>query len=376
MNGVTGRMGTNQHLMRSIVAIRQQGGVQDWRRRVDHARAGAGGPQRREAASPGPTGRRCRAGRPISTPRWPIRKSASISTPRRPTAASEAVQQAIAAGKHVYCEKPAATTLGRSAGTVPPRPTGGPEERRGARQALAAGLAQAQGPPRAGLFRPHPFRPRRVRLLGVRGRHGRLPAPLVELPQGGRRRHHPRHALPLPLRVGQPLRQRPGGFLPRGHARRQALGRARPAVRGYGRRFGLLHLRAGGRHHRAHQRQLVRPRPPRRSVRPAGRRHARAPRWPVCGSAGSSRPTPPRGPCGIPTSPARSISTTVGSRSTESKTFDNAFKAQWELFLRHVVKNEPFPWTLREGAKGIQLAEKAQESWDQRAWVEVRDLDE
>ena len=27
MNGVTGRMGTNQHLMRSIVAIRQQGGV-------------------------------------------------------------------------------------------------------------------------------------------------------------------------------------------------------------------------------------------------------------------------------------------------------------------------------------------------------------
>ena len=27
MNGVTGRMGTNQHLMRSIVAIREQGGV-------------------------------------------------------------------------------------------------------------------------------------------------------------------------------------------------------------------------------------------------------------------------------------------------------------------------------------------------------------
>ncbi|MEO7405317.1 MAG: gfo/Idh/MocA family oxidoreductase, partial [Burkholderiales bacterium] len=27
MNGVTGRMGTNQHLARSIVAIREQGGV-------------------------------------------------------------------------------------------------------------------------------------------------------------------------------------------------------------------------------------------------------------------------------------------------------------------------------------------------------------
>ncbi len=27
MNGVTGRMGTNQHLVRSILAIREQGGV-------------------------------------------------------------------------------------------------------------------------------------------------------------------------------------------------------------------------------------------------------------------------------------------------------------------------------------------------------------
>src|SRR6185503_2751722 len=38
-------------------------------------------------------------------------------------------------------------------------------------------------------------------------------------------------------------------------------------------------------------------------------------------------------------------------------TFDNAFKAQWELFLRHVVCDAPFPWDLREGAKGVQLAE-------------------
>ncbi len=27
MNGVTGRMGTNQHLLRSMVAIRDQGGI-------------------------------------------------------------------------------------------------------------------------------------------------------------------------------------------------------------------------------------------------------------------------------------------------------------------------------------------------------------
>ena len=53
---------------------------------------------------------------------------------------------------------------------------------------------------------------------------------------------------------------------------------------------------------------------------------------------------------------------------------ENAFKAQWELFLRHVVLDEPFPWTLLEGAKGVQLAEKGLESWSKRAWVEVPDL--
>ncbi len=50
---------------------------------------------------------------------------------------------------------------------------------------------------------------------------------------------------------------------------------------------------------------------------------------------------------------------------------ENAFKRQWELFLLHVVRNQPFPWTLLEGARGVQLAEKGMESWRARAWVEV-----
>jgi predicted dehydrogenase len=58
----------------------------------------------------------------------------------------------------------------------------------------------------------------------------------------------------------------------------------------------------------------------------------------------------------------------------DDQVYDNAFKAQWELFLRHVVKGEPFPWTLLEGAKGVQLAEKGLESWRKRAWVEVPQL--
>lgn len=48
--------------------------------------------------------------------------------------------------------------------------------------------------------------------------------------------------------------------------------------------------------------------------------------------------------------------------STDDQAYDNAFKIQWELFLRHVVKNEAFPWDLRAGAKGVQLAEKGLES--------------
>jgi len=54
--------------------------------------------------------------------------------------------------------------------------------------------------------------------------------------------------------------------------------------------------------------------------------------------------------------------------------YENAFKAQWELFLRHLVKDEPFPWTLLEGAKGVQLAEKGIESWNKRAWVDLPPL--
>jgi predicted dehydrogenase len=54
--------------------------------------------------------------------------------------------------------------------------------------------------------------------------------------------------------------------------------------------------------------------------------------------------------------------------------YDNAFKVQWEMFLRHVVLDEPFPWGLLEGARGVQLAELGLESWARRAWVDIPDL--
>jgi len=62
------------------------------------------------------------------------------------------------------------------------------------------------------------------------------------------------------------------------------------------------------------------------------------------------------------------------SKMPEQEVYENAFKVQWELFLKHVVKDEPFPWNLHEGAKGVQLAEKGLESWQKRCWIDIPDL--
>ncbi|MEL7472597.1 MAG: Gfo/Idh/MocA family oxidoreductase [Planctomycetota bacterium] len=62
-------------------------------------------------------------------------------------------------------------------------------------------------------------------------------------------------------------------------------------------------------------------------------------------------------------------------RVPNSIEYDNAFKIQWELFLRHVALDEPFPWNLREGAKGVQLAELGLKSWRERCWQDVPPLE-
>jgi predicted dehydrogenase len=54
--------------------------------------------------------------------------------------------------------------------------------------------------------------------------------------------------------------------------------------------------------------------------------------------------------------------------------FDNGFKAQWEHFLAHVVADAPFPYDLLAGAKGVQLAELALESAREGRRVTVPEL--
>ena len=58
----------------------------------------------------------------------------------------------------------------------------------------------------------------------------------------------------------------------------------------------------------------------------------------------------------------------------DSMVYDNGFKIQWEHFIRHVVEDAPYAWTLPEGAKGVQLVEAALQSHKERRWVDVPEL--
>jgi predicted dehydrogenase len=53
---------------------------------------------------------------------------------------------------------------------------------------------------------------------------------------------------------------------------------------------------------------------------------------------------------------------------------DNGFKLQWEAFLRHVADDAPFPWTLAAGVRGLELVDAALRSWEQRRWVDLSEV--
>ena len=56
--------------------------------------------------------------------------------------------------------------------------------------------------------------------------------------------------------------------------------------------------------------------------------------------------------------------------------YPNGFRAQWEMFLRYLVGETPsFPWDLLAGAKGVQLAEAGLQSWRERRWIDVPKLE-
>jgi predicted dehydrogenase len=54
--------------------------------------------------------------------------------------------------------------------------------------------------------------------------------------------------------------------------------------------------------------------------------------------------------------------------------FENGYRAGWELFLRHVTEDSPFPASFLEGAKSVQLAEACYQSHRERRWVDLPSL--
>ena len=60
----------------------------------------------------------------------------------------------------------------------------------------------------------------------------------------------------------------------------------------------------------------------------------------------------------------------------DNTVYPNGFRAEWELFLRYVVGEvATFPWNLEAGAKGVQLAEAGLQSWRERRWIDLPKLE-
>ncbi len=55
--------------------------------------------------------------------------------------------------------------------------------------------------------------------------------------------------------------------------------------------------------------------------------------------------------------------------------FGNGFRVQWEMFLRNVAEDAPWKYDLMAGARGVQLAELGMQSWAERRWLDVPDLE-
>ncbi len=369
MNGVTGRMGTNQHFVRSILAIRQQGGVKVadgeclWPEPVLVGRSEA----KLSALAAMDSG-----------VRWTTDLDAELANPANTVyfdaqttgRRADAVKKAIAAGKHVYCEKPTAVSAAVALDLY--------------KAATKAGVKN--GVVQDKLWLPGMIKLRRLReqgffgkILSVRGEFGywvfeghSIPA---QRPSWNYRKEddggiivdmlcHWRYVLDnlfgsvkgvsclgathIPERVdehGNPYActaddsayatfELDGGVI--AHFNSSWTVRVR--------RDDLLTVQVDGTHGSA----------------VAGLRECHIQHY-------GNTPKPVWNP-DIP----QPINFYEGwAKVPEQEPADNAFKAQWELFLRHVALDEPFPWTLLEGAKGVQLAELGIQSWQERRWLDV-----
>lgn len=373
MNGVTGRMGTNQHLMRSIVAIIQQGGV-----RLND----------QEVIMPDPilVGRSAAKLEKLSAlsgvAKWTTDLDAALADPaytlyfdaQTTDRRADAVRKAIALGKHVYCEKPTALTTEDAYDLYLRAKEAGVKHGVVQDKLWLPGLLKLKMLRDTGFF---------GEILSARGEFGYwvfegdvVPA---QRPSWNYKREtgggiildmlcHWRYVLDNIFAPVQAV-----SCLGATHVKRRWDEAGRP----YGctaedSAYATFALQGGIVAHfnsswtvRVRRDDLL-------TIQVDGTKGSAVAglRDCVCQPAGAT-PRPVWNP-----DVEQPIKFYDGWMPVPNfTTFDNAFKAEWELFLRHVVKDEPFAWNLLEGAKGVQLAEKGMESWQKRAWVDVPAMD-
>ncbi len=375
MHGVTGRMGLNQHLMRSILEIRKQGGValkDGTRLTPDPLLVGRNAAKIEELA------------RKHGVQRWTTDLDAALassedevffdaaSTQLRP----RLLKRAIKAGKHVYCEKPVSTTLAEAMDLY-----------RAAKKArVKHGVVQDK------LWLPGLLKLAKLRgqgffgkILSVRGEFGYWV--FEGDPQSGRPPRSGRRGTTAsrtaaassstccatgatcsttssarcsPSPASAPRTSPSAGTRAAGSTRRRPTTRPMPPSSSKGgviahfnsswtvrvRRDDLLTLQVDGTEGSA----------------VAGLRKCFVQSY-------ADTPKPVWNP-DIP----QPIDFFAGWKEVPDEGTDNAFKVQWEVFLRHVAGEGPFRWGLLEGAKGVQLAELGLKSWQQKKWIDIPKL--
>jgi predicted dehydrogenase len=372
MNGVTGRMGTNQHLVRSIAAIREQGGVllgNGDRVMPDPVLVGRNADKLAALAKANGIER-------IETDLDRALRNASdtvffdaATTQMRPGL----LRLAIAAGKHVYCEKPTATTLDEALDVARAAERAGVKNGAVQDKLFLPGLMKLRMLRDAGFF---------GRMLSVRGEFGywvfegdltpaQRPSWNYRAQDGGGiildMMCHWRYVLDNVVARVKSVSCIGATHIPKrwDESGRPYEANADDAA------YATLELE-GGIVATLNMSWCVRVRRDDLAT------------FQVDGTLGSAvaglqqcrsqaRVNTPK-PVWNPDVP-QAIDFYEGWQLVpDTIAYDNGFKVQWEHFIRHVVEDAPFPWTLREGAKGVQLVECARQSSKERRWVDVPDL--
>ncbi len=369
MNGVTGRMGTNQHLARSVMAIRREGGVllADGTRVIpDPILVGrSAGKLRKLAAEHGVERWTTDLDEALRNPDDAVFFDAA-STRLRPAV----LKRAIAAKKHIYCEKPVATSLGQALGLCRAAKHAGVRHGVVQDKLWLPGLLKIKALRDAGFF---------GRILSVRGEFGywvfegdEQPA---QRPSWNYRRKdgggiildmlcHWRYVLDNLFGEVRSVCCLGATHIP---ARWDETGRKYKATADDA-AYATFRLAGGVIAHfnsswcvRVRRDDLV-------TFQVDGTKGSAVAGLTRCFAQSlADTPRPVWNPDVIQTHDFGADWKEV----PDDQPYDNAFKVEWELFIRHVCEGAPFGWNLLEGAKGLQLVDCALKSWRSRRWIDV-----